>query len=439
VKKTLFVAMIPAIAFASVKQPAFEGDLNMQIQVREDIHSKEMIPFDTYLRMDVKDLEGTDLHFYAKLWKDLGVGTEWNADWYDLSVSFNSANNVLITLGRQFLMGAVRATTADAIRVSAKFGDFKGTVYFGKPRVFEELARTGDDAIAGFKIEAGNYFFGFEHFREDGKVRDSSFVAGLNKKVFNGALGYGRLELDTAHGELSEALAGIQLVEKKYGAWVETSFEDKSYTYKGRERDPIFSAFTSGRVLRLSQGFNYDIGNNWKILESASVSDLQRDNNDNAYNVSLGVVKDEWTDKGWKFNLSFFYSDSWLGTLRGITAGFDLALIKNLFLNGRFDVARYRKVTYGSQWANNFYVSGKYWFGKFSNFELGLDYVENEDFDHEFRFLLRLNYIFWGEGKWKNLRFLLFLFFPVVLIRRFRSKKTFLQLQGFPTEPTKSS
>ena len=162
----LGMGVVASQALAAISVPGYEGVIKTQIEFREDVRDRDSIPFDTYLKLDIRDLKGnSELHFYGKLWKDLGYGTDWDADIYQIyiDVPLNNRNSRL-KVGRQFISEGFETYIADAIKYEQKFKNgFRYTFYIGKPRFFEPNTRDGDDFLTGFKFDYKGYFFGFEH------------------------------------------------------------------------------------------------------------------------------------------------------------------------------------------------------------------------------------------------------------------------------------
>ena len=404
----LGMGVVASQALAAVSVPGYEGEIKTQIEFREDVRDRDSIPFDTYLKLDIRDLKGnSELHFYGKLWKDLGYGTDWDADIYQIyiDVPLNNRNSRL-KAGRQFISEGFETYIADAIKYEQKFKNgFRYTFYIGKPRFFEPNTRDGDDFLTGFKFDYKGYFFGFEHVRDDGNVKKSSFVVGNYKYLTREFAYYTRLEVDTAHGELTDFNLGFNYFPTgKLRINLEAEYLDHSYTYDSFElENPIFSLFSSGRQLRVTQSVYYDISKKWQFFESYTFSDLQRREGlkDNGHLAKVGLVRNTWFENGLRVYGALTYQNSWIGISRGFELGFTKWMNSKLTLSGTADVAHYDKITYGKQWANALYLKGTYQVTDFSNFELGVENRVNEDFDRDTRVILRYNYLFFG-GKDKS-------------------------------------
>ena len=392
---------------AAINVPGFETELKTQIEFREDIYDRDSIPFDNYLKVDIRDLKGTELHFYGKLWKDLGYGTDWDIDLYQLyvEVPLNKERNSVLTIGRQFLSEGFETYVVDAVKFTNRLRNgFRYTFYFGKPRFFEPNTPDGDDLIAGFKFDYKGYYLGFEHLRDDGKVKKSSFVFGNYRYLTKTLAQYSRIEVDVAHGELSNFNLGFNYFPTKRLRFnTEVEYYDNSYLYDDKTvpEDRIFYLFSPlGRELRLTQSAYYDITKRWQIFGSYTITDLQRNGKDNGYLTKLGAIRDTWFENGLRMYGALLYQNSWIGILRGVELGFTKYVCKKFTLGGTAQIARYDKVTYGKQWASAYYLKGTYQTSEFSNLEFGVDFRNNEDFDHDLRLILRYNLLFWGgEGK----------------------------------------
>ena len=399
----LGIGLLATQSLAAVKIPGFEGELKTQIEFRQDVYNRDSIPFDTYLKFDLRDLKGnTDLHFYGKLWKDLGYGTDWNLDLYQLyvSVPLKKDRSYNLSIGRQFLSEGFETYVADAVKLDATLKNgVSYTIYVGKPRFFEPNTHSGDDALAGFKIDYKGYYLSFEHIRDDGKVKKSSFAVGNYTYLTEKLAQYSRLEFDIAHGKWVNADLGFYYFPtRKLRFNTEVEYYNGSYTYDdGIREDRIFSLFSpQGRELRFTQSAYYDISKHWQLFGNVTLTDVQRTGKDNGYLLKAGAVRDTWFENGLRAYGALLYQNSWLGVLRGIELGFTKYLCEKLTLSGTADIARYDKITYGKQWATAYYLRGTYQTSEFSNLELGVDYRKNEDFNHDLRLILRYNLLFWG-------------------------------------------
>jgi len=399
----LGIGLLTAQSLAAVTVPGFEGELKTQIEFRQDVYDRDSIPFDNYLKLDLRDLKGnSELHFYGKLWKDLGYGTDWNLDLYQLyvDVPLNKERTSILSVGRQFISEGFETYVADAIKIDTNLKNgVSYTVYLGKPRFFEPNTHSGDDLLFGFKVDYKGYYLGFEHLRDDGKVKKSSFVFGNYKYLTEDLAQYSRLEIDTAHGELTDASLGFNYFPtKRLRLNTELEYYDGSYTYDGGIReDRIFYLFSpNGRELRFTQSVYYDVTKHWQLFGNATLTDVQRNGKDNGYLTKIGAVRDTWFENGLRAYGALLYQNSWIGIMRGVELGFTKYICEKLTLNGTADIARYDKITYGKQWATAYYLRGTYQTSEFSNLELGVDYRNNEDFDHDLRLILRYNLLFWG-------------------------------------------
>ncbi len=399
----LGIGLLTAQSLAAVTVPGFEGEIKTQIEFRQDVYDRDSIPFDNYFKLDVRDLKGnSELHFYGKLWKDLGYGTDWNLDLYQLyvEVPLKKDRNALLSVGRQFISEGFETYVADAVKLDVNLKNgLTYTVYLGKPRFFEPNTHSGDDLLFGFKVDYKGYYLGFEHLRDNGKVKKSSFVFGNYKYLTEELAQYSRLEVDVAHGELLNASLGFNYFPTKRLRFnTEFEYYDPSYTYDGGIReDRIFSLFSpNGRELRFTQSAYYDITKNWQLFGNVTLTDLQRDGKDNGYLAKVGAVRDTWFENGLRAYGALLYQNSWIGIMRGVELGFTKYVCRKLTLNGTADIARYDKITYGRQWATAYYLRGTYQTSDFSNLELGVDYRNNEDFNHDLRFIFRYNLLFWG-------------------------------------------
>ena len=198
------IGLLAAPSLAAVNIPSFEGELKTQIEFRQDVYDRDSIPFDNYLKLDVRDLKGnSELHFYGKLWKDLGYGTDWDLDLYQLYVEVPTKDRKsTLYIGRQFISEGFETYIADAVKLDSSLKNgLKYTIYLGKPRFFEPNSPSGDDLLLGFKVDYKGYYLGFENVRDDGKVKKSSFVLGNYKYLSEKLAQYSRLEVDVAHGE----------------------------------------------------------------------------------------------------------------------------------------------------------------------------------------------------------------------------------------------
>jgi len=395
----------PLQVFAAVDVPGYEGEVETQIEFREDVQSNDSIPFDTYLKIDIRDLKGdTDLYFYGKLWKDFGYGGNWEADLYQLYVDVPFTKTARLTVGRQFISEGFETFVSDALKFEQKLeSGFRYTFYIGKPRFFEPNTPDGDDFLAGFKFDYKGFFFGFQHLRNDGRLVKSSLSFGNFSYVGRLFSYYTRLEVDTAHGELVEANLGLNYFpNRKLRLTANVEYVDPTYTYgDGLYRaEPIFYLFSpQGRELRFTQSVHYDVAEGWELFESYTAVDVQREGRDNGHLLRLGVIRDRWFEEGLRWYGALLYQNSWLGILRGLELGFTKWLCERFTLRGTADIARYDKLIYGKQWANAFYLRGTYQVGDFSNLELGIDWRKNEDFERDTRLILRYNYLFWGGDK----------------------------------------
>jgi hypothetical protein len=406
-RQVLAVAMGAGIAFsqgfAEVKPPGYEVELKTQIEFREDVYEDDSFPFDTYLKVDIRDLDSrTDFHFYGKLWKDFGYGTDWDVSAYQiyLDVSLPEVKSRL-SVGRQFISEGFETWIADAFKLEGELDDrITYTFYIGKPRTFEANDRNGDDFLGGFKLNYKTYFLALEHLRDDGYVKKSALAFGNFNTIGRATSWYTRTELDFHHGEFIGFTAGLNYaLGKKVRANSEFEYYDQSYTYDSlKSADSIFTLFSpQGRELRLTQSLYYDLAEGWQLHGSYSAVDIQRRGKDNSHILKLGVVRDRWFEEGLRSHAYLLYENGWMGILRGVEIGFTKWLSSKVTLTGSADIARYDKVTYGKQWANAFYIKGTYQVDDFSNLELGVDYRRNEDFDSDTRLILRYNYLFWGS------------------------------------------
>lgn len=398
----LGVGFLMNISQAAVRVSGFEGELKTQIEFREDVYDRDTIPFDNYLKLDLKDVKGTDIHFYGKLWKDLGYGTDWDVDLYQLYVvvPINKGKNGIFTVGRQFISEGFETYVADALKVTNNLKNgIRYTFYLGKPRFFEPETPDGDNFLAGFKFDYKGYYLGFEHVRDEGKVKKSAFVLGDYKYLTKKLSQYARLELDTAHGEVVNANIGFNYFPvNRLRLNTELEFYDGSYFYDGNlPENRIFYLFSpEGRELRFTQSAYFDLNKKWQLFGSCSLTDLQTYGKDNGYLVKVGTVRDTWFNNGLRAYGALLYQNSWLGILRGVELGFTKYVLKGLTLSGTAQVARYDKITYGRQWSSAYYLKGTYQTTEFSNLEFGVDYRNNEDFNHDLRLIFRYNFLFWG-------------------------------------------
>ncbi len=389
-------------SLAALKLPGYEGEVKTQIEFRQDVYDRDSIPFDNYLKLDIRDLKGnSELHFYGKLWKDLGYGTDWDVDLYQVyvDVPLKKDRSSLLSIGRQFISEGFETYIADSIKYSHRLNkDFKYVFYIGKPRWFEPGVKSGDDFLTGIKFEYKNYFFGFEHLRDDGKVKKTAVSIGNYSYLTKKLVQFSRLEFDLAHGEFLNGNLGFNYFpNRKLRLTTEVEYYDGSYYYDGRIEDPIFSNFSSqGRELRFTQSAYYELNKVWSLFGSYTGTDIQKNGKDNGHLIKVGAIRDTWFSEGLRTYGALLYQNSWIGILRGVELGFTKYLCEKLSLSGRVDVARYDKVTYGKQWANSYYLKGTYQATEFSNFEFGIDYRKNEDFDRDLRLILRYNLLFWG-------------------------------------------
>ena len=405
------VGLLSASAQAAIAVPGFEGELKTQIEFRQDVYDHDSIPFDNYLKLDVKDLKGnSELHFYGKLWKDLGYGTDWNVDLYQLyvEVPFDEKKNNLLTVGRQFISEGFETFVADAVRYQGRANNgLRYVFYLGKPRYFEPNSPSGDDFLGGFTFNYKGFFLGFEHLRHGGHVQKSAFAVG-NFKYLNPKLSqFSRFEYDVANGKWVSANLGFNYFPtRRLRTTTEFEYYNGSYTYyKNYYENPIFHNFSpQGRELRLTQSAYYDLtkGGEWQLFGNYSITDVQRSGKDTGHLLKVGLIRDRWFQEGLRAYGALLYQNSWIGILRGVEFGFTKYLCRKLTLVGTADVARYDKITYGKQWANAFYLKGIYQTTEFSNLELGVDYRTNEDFNRDLRVIARFNYLFWGGSGREN-------------------------------------
>jgi len=404
----LGIGFFSGSSYGAITLPGYEGELKTQIEFREDVYDKDSIPFDNYLKLDIRDLKaGSELHFYGKLWKDLGYGTDWDIDLYQLylDVPLSKERSTVLSIGRQFISEGFETYVADAVKLEGKpTKETRYVFYIGKPRSFEPKVRTGDDFLAGFKLEYKGLFLGFEHLRDDGKVKKSAFALGnytyLTKKVAQ----YSRIEFDVANGELVSANVGADyFYSDRLRLSSEIEYYDQSYTFsEDMVQDPIFVNFSpQGRELRFTQSGYYQLNGTWELFGSYTYTDVQRNGKDNGHLLKVGAIRDTWFENGLRAYGAILYQNSWIGIMRGAELGFTKYLCSKFSLSGRVDIARYDKITYGKHWANAYYLKGTYQATEFSNLELGVDYRRNEDFDRDLRLILRYNLLFWG-GKEKR-------------------------------------
>lgn len=398
----LGVGMVASQAVAAVSVPGYEGEVKTQVEFRQDVRDEDSIPFDTYLKFDIRNLKGkSSLHFYGRLWKDLGYGTDWDADVYQIYMDVPVSNNTKVKVGRQFISEGFETYVADAVKYEQRFQNgVRYTFYLGKPRFFEPNTHDGDDLLGGFKVDYKGYYLGFEHVRDDGEVKKSSFVIGNYDYLTSELAYYSRLEFDVAHGELTDFNLGVNYFPTDRMRFnLEGEYYDPSYTYGSyRLEDPIFSLFSRGRQLRTTESAYYDITKNWQLFESYTFSDVQRRKGlkDNGNLAKVGFVRDSWFENGLRVEGALIYQNSWVGILRGMEIGFTKWVNSKFTLSGTADVARYDKITYGRQWANAYYLKGTYQITDFSNLELGVEDRKNEDFDRDTRVILRYNCLFFG-------------------------------------------
>lgn len=395
------VTAITSTAHAAIILPSYEGEIKSQIQFKEDVYDHDSTPFDTYLKLDIKDIaNGTDLYFYGRLWKDFGYGTDWDLDLYQLYARVPYPHSFL-TVGRQFISEGFETYTADAVKFTY-YSDsgIRSTFYIGKPRYFEPNTYSGDDLLGGFKFDYKGFYLGFEHLRDDGSVKKSSFVFGTYRPFSYNAAYYSRLEVDVAHGELTDFVGGINYYPGKWRFNFETEFYNPVYTFDNNEvEDSIFAEFSPlGRELRFTESAYYTLSDEWQLFERYTFSDIQTEGKDNGHLLKVGFINDKWFTYGLRTSGAVIYQNSWMGILRGLEFSFNKWLSKKFSVIGTADLARYDKVTYGKQWANAFYLKGIYRATDFSSFEVGLDYRKNEDFDRDVRVMLRYNCLFWGAG-----------------------------------------
>jgi len=389
----------PLVSKAAVKVPSYEGDLKTQIEFRENLDGHDEIPFDNYLRLDIRDLpHNSTLYFYGRLWKDLGYGDDWDIDLYQLYLEVPIGSRK-ITVGRQFISEGFETHVADAIKCENRLKNgLRYTFYLGKPRDFEPISKSGDDLIWGAKLDYKGFFLAYENFRDDGHLAKSSIAGGFLKKVNRYFDLYSRIEFDTNSGNFIEGELGTVIYPvRKARMELEVSYYDPSFTFHDKEYlDPIFELFSSGRQLRFTESIYYELSEDWEVYQSYSYSDFQRRGDDDGHLLKVGFVRDTWLKNGWRFYGSFNYADSWLGNLKGIEAGFDRWLNSKLSFSGVADIARYDKKTYGKQWADSFFISAKYSIDEFKSIEFGIEDRENEDFDRDTRLMFRFNYLFFG-------------------------------------------
>ena len=395
------ITTVTSTAYGAITLPSYEGEVKSQIQFRQDVYNHDSTPFDTYLKLDIKDIgNGTDLYFYGKLWKDFGYGTNWDLDLYQLYARIPYPHSFL-TVGRQFISEGFETYTADAVKFTY-YSDsgIRSTFYIGKPRYFEPNTYSGDDLIGGFKVDYNGFYFGFENVRDDGSVKKSSFVFGTYRPFSYDASYYSRLEVDVAHGELTDFVGGVNYYPGRWRFNFETEFYNPDYTYgNDKEEDPIFSMFSPlGRELRFTESAYYTLSSEWQFYQRYTFSDLQVPGKDNGHMLKVGFINDRWFSQGLRTTGAIIYQNSWMGILRGVEFSFNKWLSKKFSVSGIADVARYDKITYGKQWANAFYLKGTYRPTDFSSFEVGLDYRKNEDFDRDVRIMFRYDCLFWGTG-----------------------------------------
>ncbi len=402
---TVLAAGFCSPSYAAFNLPAYEGDLKTQVEFRENLNDHDEIPFDNYLRLDIRDLPlNSTLHFYGKLWKDLGYGDDWRIDAYQLNLEVKLGSRT-ITLGRQFISEGFETHVADAVKCENRLKNgLRYTFYFGRPRDFEPISTNGEDLLWGAKLDYKGFFLAYENLRDDGNLKKSSFSAGFFRELNRYLSLYSRGEFDVKSGNFIEGEIGASVKPtKRLRADFEVSYYDPTFTFHDREYlDPIFELFSSGRQLRFKESVYYDLSDDWQFYQSYSYSDLQRSGNDDGHLFKAGFIRDTWLKNGWRFYGSFNYADSWLGTLRGIEAGFDKWLSAKLSFSGVANVARYDKVTYGKQWADSFFLSAKYSIDEFKTLEIGIEDRENEDFDRDTRLMFRFNYLFFGPRATKE-------------------------------------
>ncbi len=389
----------PSSSQASIDVPSYEGDLKTQIEFRENLDDHDEIPFDNYLRLDIRDLpHNSTLYFYGRLWKDLGYGDDWDIDLYQLYLEVPIKNRT-ITIGRQFISEGFETHVADAIKCENRLKNgIRYTFYIGKPRNFEPLSNTGDDLIWGAKLDYRGFFLAYENLRDDGYLAKSSVAAGFLRKINKYIDLYSRAEFDLNSGNFVEGELGATIYPfDKLRAELEVSYYDPTFTFHEDEYlDPIFELFSSGRQLRFTESIYYEISEDWQLYQSYSYSDFQRKGDDDGHLLKVGFVRDTWLKNGWRIFGSFDYADSWLGDLKGIEAGFNKWVNSKLSFNGVANIARYDKETYGKQWADSFFLSARYTIDEFKFVELGIEDRENEDFDRDTRLMVRFNYLFFG-------------------------------------------
>jgi hypothetical protein len=392
---------------AAIKVPGYEGELKTQIEFRQDIYDRDSIPFDNYLKLDVRDLKGnSELHFYGKLWKDLGYGTDWNVDIYQLyvEVPFDKRKDNVLTVGRQFISEGFETYIADAVRYQGKTGKVRYVFYVGKPRYFEPNSPSGDDFLGGFRFDYNGLFLGFEHLRHGGHVQKSSVAVGNFKYLTPKISQFSRFEYDVANGKWVSANFGVNLFPSiRTKLTSEFEYYNGSYTYyDNRYENTIFHLFSpQGRELRFTQSAYYQLNRTWQLFGNYSITDLQRNGKDRGHLLKVGLIRDRWFEEGLRAYGALLYQNSWIGILRGFEFGFTKFICPKFTLTGTVDVARYSKITYGKQWATAYYLRGTYQTTDFSNLEFGIDLRQNEDFDRDLRLIVRYNYLFWG-GSWRT-------------------------------------
>ena len=398
---------LPVSSFAASNIPSYEGELQTQIEFRQDVSNHDSIPFDNYIQLDVKDLKGSSLYMYGKLWKDLGYGGDWKADLYQLyaDVPIKSLNSNLY-IGRQFLSEGFETYVADAVKYEADTSNGINYVfYLGKPRDFEPGDTSAGDFLYGFKLNYKGLFFGFENLRDDFDTKKSSFVVGNYNNLNDKLSYYSRFEFDAAHGRFIEANAGINLKPtRKLRFNLDADYYNPSYTFDGKDEDPIFSLFSTGRELSLTESAYYDLNDNWQAFESYSHTNLRGSGKDIGHIAKVGFVRDTWFENGLRLYGDLKYVNSWIGILRGADFGFSKWLNDKISLNGGANIGRFSKITYGKQWANAYYLNAKYSLTDFSNLEIGIDDRKDEDFDRDTRVMMRFNYYFFSRNRQKEVK-----------------------------------
>jgi hypothetical protein len=372
------VFLLPLTAVASSGYVSgYEGEVKTQIMLNTE---GEVLPFDTYLKLELRDVKGSELYFYGKLWKNVeerSGGLELYQAYFKLPTGVGS-----LKVGRQLISEGFKIFLSDAVRLERNTGKIKYIFYAGKVSYGK---RETEGSVFGLKFFIPNGYLLLQRLT---KTEGSSLTFGETLKIGDTSY-FGKFTLGLSPTKVKE-------VELRY----EHSFLRKAvFTLSGEYFDyssPLFRTFSQGRQLAFNQSFTYLLNDNLEIFEEFSFGSIKRNGRETSHLLRLGFSKSNWFERGVRVEGALVYRNSWIGKSYGVEGSFIKAINSKLFLSTLIGLSYYDKKIHGEHWYNDFQLKGDYWIDEFSNLEVGIEREFDENLNGRTEFLFLYNRLFYG-------------------------------------------